>query len=505
MGLLARVPAARRRGPAVLRAPGVPDARRAARHRDPDVARRRAAHGGRLRRPLRALAPRLGVGGRSDLAPRRARHRARPARHADRTRACSTRCRATRSSPSSSRGGRARSSAPGRPGATSWLAAVGVGVALLTLCRPASQVALLACVLVPLVAPRRGTRPLARASPSWLAAAVLPLGAWAAHNAVRYDDFTVARGSKAWVPFFRVGGAVDPANGDASRRLADAVERDVLPLPPYASRGVDVETYFHGARQPRGDPHDRALGPGLRLGHRLRRAVRRLARGDPAPTRGGTSGASADTFWDFLSQRYAPEPRERPVPIPELPAELTIDGKPFPAPITVSPLVAGRALRVRLVPDGRPRAVRRARSRGRARRRRARRGATTSSSTRSATGTRSCRRATRTPGSRARAARRATAGRARSSGSPSRPVALAVRRPRGLRAGARARWASAALVLLVHALSQAPQSEFELPFVPVWIAAALVGLLAPRGAREPSPGTTRRPPLLQSPPCRGWS
>jgi hypothetical protein len=37
-----------------------------------------------------------------------------------------------------------------------------------------------------------------------------------------------------------------------------------------------------------------------------------------------------------------------------------------------------------------------------------------------------------------------------------------------------------ALVLLVHALSQAPQSEFELPFVPVWIAAALVGLLAPR-------------------------
>jgi hypothetical protein len=35
-------------------------------------------------------------------------------------------------------------------------------------------------------------------------------------------------------------------------------------------------------------------------------------------------------------------------------------------------------------------------------------------------------------------------------------------------------------VLGVHALSQAPQSEFALPFVPVWIAAALVGLLAPR-------------------------
>ena len=39
-----------------------------------------------------------------------------------------------------------------KTGATSWLAAVGGGVALLTLCRPASQVAVLACVLVPLVA-----------------------------------------------------------------------------------------------------------------------------------------------------------------------------------------------------------------------------------------------------------------------------------------------------------------------------------------------------------------
>jgi hypothetical protein len=36
------------------------------------------------------------------------------------------------------------------------------------------------------------------------------------------------------------------------------------------------------------------------------------------------------------------------------------------------------------------------------------------------------------------------------------------------------------LVLGVHALSQAPQSEFALPFVPIWIVAALVGLLAPR-------------------------
>ena len=70
-------------------------------------------------------------------------------------------------------------------------------------------------MFVPLVARRGGGRSLSGIVVA-LAAAVVPLGAWAAHNAVRYDDFTIARGSKAWVPFFRVAGAVDPANGDAS-------------------------------------------------------------------------------------------------------------------------------------------------------------------------------------------------------------------------------------------------------------------------------------------------
>ena len=149
----------------------------------------------------------------------------------------------------------------------------------------------------------------------------------------------------------------------------------------------------------------------------------------------------------------------RPVPIPDQPAELTIDGKPFPAPITVSPLV--QAIRYGfvwcptddlercVVPDP-------AAALGDAR---ARRGATTSWSTRSATGTRSCRPETRTRGSRARAARPAYRW--------PRPilwiavalVALAVRRPRGT-APMLVLGGVAALVLLVHALSQAPQSEF---------------------------------------------
>ena len=361
-------------------------------------------------------------------------------------------------------------------GSSRWLAAVGVGVALMTLCRPASQVALLACVLVPLVA-RSGWRRVAAGVAVALAAAIVPLGAWAVHNAVRYDDFTVARGSKAWVPFFKVAGAVDPANGGASERLADAVRRNVLTLPPYASRGVDVPTYFHGA----GNLEvirmialsDEVFGWDTDY-EVLYDASIEAIRADPW----WYVESVARTFWDFLSQRYAPEPRERPVPIPEQPAELTVDGRPFPAPITVSPLE--QAVRYGfvwcptddfdrcVVPD--PNGA--FGDAGEARRYDELVDTIRDWNAQLPT-------------------RNSNAWLASKGGTASvrwpRPilwiavalVALVVRRPRGS-APVLILGGVAALVLLVHALSQAPQSEFELPFVPVWIAAALVGLLAPR-------------------------
>jgi hypothetical protein len=363
-----------------------------------------------------------------------------------------------------------------RTGTTAWLAGVGAGVALLTLCRPASQVALLGCVLVPLVA-RRGSRRIVEGIAVALAAAIVPLGAWAVHNGLRYDDYTVARGSKAWVPFFKVAGAVDPANGDASRRLADAVERHVLTLPPYASRGVDAQTYFHGA----GNLEvirmialsDQVFGWDTDYAT-LFDASMEAIRKDP-----WWYGRSVmDTFWDFLSQRYAPEPRQRPVPIPELPAELTVDGKPFPAPITVSPLV--QATRYGfvwcptddidrcVVPD--PLAA--LGDAGEAHR-----------YEELVAKVRDWNAQLPTRDSNAWLASKAGTASVRWP----RPIlwiavaalALAVRRPRGA-APVLVLGSVSALVLLVHALSQAPQSEFELPFVPVWIVAALVGLLAPR-------------------------
>jgi len=364
----------------------------------------------------------------------------------------------------------------GSTGSTAWLAATGVGVALLTLCRPAAQVTLLAAVLVPLVA-RRGRTPILRGAAVCLAAAVLPLVGWAAHNAVRYDDLTVARGGKAWVPFFRVGGQTDPANGAASRRLAEAVQREVLPLAPYASREVDVATYFGGvgnlevirliALSDRvfgwDDDYDVLFDASLES---VRAEPGRYVRG------------VADTFWDFLSQRYAPEVRERPAALPVLPTELDVDGEPFPAPITVSPLT--QAVRYGLVwcptddlerclvPD--PAAALGSVAQGRR-----------------YTGLVDTIRDWNAQLPR----RDSSAWLASKGGTASdrfpRPflwlavavIALALRRPRGT-APILVLGGSGLLVLLVHALSQAPQSEFELPFVPLWIAAALVGLLAPR-------------------------
>ena len=89
------------------------------------------------------------------------------------------------------------------------LVALGLGVAALTLCRPTGQVAVVACVLVPLLA-RRTWRARGVGVAIAVLAAAIPLGLWATHNAIRYDDFAVARGGKAWVPFFRVASSVDP-------------------------------------------------------------------------------------------------------------------------------------------------------------------------------------------------------------------------------------------------------------------------------------------------------
>jgi hypothetical protein len=129
--------------------------------------------------------------------------------------------------------------------ATGRVAALGAAVAALVLIRPVAQV-LLVLVLVPLVAAETWRSRL-QGSAAFVLAAVLPLLAWAAHNAIRADDLTLARGGGATLPLFRAFVAdriVEPENGPASRELERAVARGLLPYEPYRSYEIDLERFF---------------------------------------------------------------------------------------------------------------------------------------------------------------------------------------------------------------------------------------------------------------------
>jgi len=124
-------------------------------------------------------------------------------------------------------------------------AALGVGMAVLVLIRPANEI-LLPLALVPFIVPVAWRRRLAW-SGACLAGAVVVLGGWAVTNGVRYDDVTVARGGRAWVPFLKVftdDGTISPENGDSSERLAGLIRQDVLAKPPYKGLQVPLDTYL---------------------------------------------------------------------------------------------------------------------------------------------------------------------------------------------------------------------------------------------------------------------
>lgn len=124
-------------------------------------------------------------------------------------------------------------------------AALGLAIAAAALTRPESQVlAVLAVVPLSLALPWRRRLVTAAACAT---AVLLVLGAWTVNNGLRYDDYTVARRGTAYLPFFRAfttDHIVSPANGPASRKLAHAVEADVLTEQPYRAYGVTSEAFF---------------------------------------------------------------------------------------------------------------------------------------------------------------------------------------------------------------------------------------------------------------------
>jgi hypothetical protein len=124
-------------------------------------------------------------------------------------------------------------------------AVVGAATAASALARPAFQVLVLVTAL-PLVL-RLPWRIRLACGGACAAVAIAILGSWTVANGLRYDDYTVARGTGAFFPFYRAfttDHIVRPDNGPASRELADAVRRELLPEEPYRSYGITLDEFF---------------------------------------------------------------------------------------------------------------------------------------------------------------------------------------------------------------------------------------------------------------------
>jgi hypothetical protein len=218
---------------------------------------------------------------------------------------------------------------------TAWrFVAVGAGIGVLVLVRPANQV-LLPLVLAPLATYLVWRRRFVLTG-ACAVAAVVPLLVWGLHNGIRYDDATVARGGKAWVPFLQVFTAnrtISPENGEASQRLAALIEQEILARDPHASLDVTLDAYLQN-----GSNYevvrlialsDDVLGRDENYDVLFDSALEAI-RAHPGTYARGV----ADTFWDFLVQKPLREgivPREQTAPEPPAPT-FEADGDVLPNP-----------------------------------------------------------------------------------------------------------------------------------------------------------------------------
>jgi hypothetical protein len=124
-------------------------------------------------------------------------------------------------------------------------ALVGAATAATALARPAFEVLVLVAALPLALRLSWRTRLACIAACAGVALAVL--GSWTLANGLRYDDYTLARSSGAFLPFYRAfttDHIVRPGNGPASRELADAVRTELLPEEPYRSYGITLDEFF---------------------------------------------------------------------------------------------------------------------------------------------------------------------------------------------------------------------------------------------------------------------
>ena len=220
-------------------------------------------------------------------------------------------------------------------------ALVGLGVALLALIRPGNA-ALLAIVFFPF-AVAGAWRRRARWAGALLATALVPLVAWAVLNGVRFGDYTLARGGNAVIPFYRAfitDRIVSPANGPASRRLADAIQEHLLTRDPYKSYGVTLDEVFSsGSFRIHEDLYvlsDEVFGWDSDYSV-LGDAGREAVEAHPAAY---TSGV-LETVWQQLSKSFFRSPASKEEPgQPEPMTE--VGGRELPLPSEGEPIPAGQ-------------------------------------------------------------------------------------------------------------------------------------------------------------------
>ena len=121
---------------------------------------------------------------------------------------------------------------------------VGLAASVTVLARPGSIV-LLVFVLLPLAL--RGTwRSRLRWSGAFTAAALVPLALWTLHNGLRFDYWGTRAGAtrSSLYRAFITDHIVRADNGPASRRLATAMQRDLLTQGSYRAYSVTLDELF---------------------------------------------------------------------------------------------------------------------------------------------------------------------------------------------------------------------------------------------------------------------
>jgi hypothetical protein len=156
------------------------------------------------------------------------------------------------------------------------------------------------------------------------------------HNGIRYDESTVARGGRAWVPFLQVftdNRTIAPENGPASRRLAELIREDVLSRDPHARLGVTLDAYLQNGSNYETVRlialSDDVLGEDENYDVLFDSALEAIREHPGTYSRG-----VANTLWDFLVQKPLREdvaPREQTAPEAP-PPTFEVDGVTLPNP-----------------------------------------------------------------------------------------------------------------------------------------------------------------------------